>query len=361
MGKLEKFRYLSIQASDEVVEAPIYDASSPQGPFPLHKTLVSNFCKNSCLYCAFRSERRVRREEISPEELARISYYLWRKGYIKGVFYSSSIRDPEYDSERVVSAAENLRAMGFTGYIHLKLMPGCSRDIIRRACRVADRAGFNVESTPESFDDLCPEIDMRKDILRRFRWMKEEAERSKRMKSGMDTQFVLGANEESDFEIASFTEELYKKFGLRRVYYSPFRPVEGTPLERREPCDVKRELRMYRLSFLLRDYGMSLRDLEMCFDEKGNLMYDDPKRAFFEEKKDEIVIDLERATLKELMLLPGIGYRRAKRIIEWREKHGIKNWRDFSKASSLGDKWRRIIEPHLNCGGAQKTLEEWCG
>jgi len=359
VSKLEKFRYLSFQASNEVVEVPIYDASSPRGAFPLHKTLVSNFCKNSCKYCAFRVERSVRREEMPPEEIAKISYYLWKMGIIKGVFYSSSIRDPDGDSERVVRTAEYLRALGFSGYIHLKLMPGCSRDLIKRACRVADRAGFNVESSPGNFEELCPEMDLKRDILRRFRWMKEEMMSSKRMKSGMDTQFVLGALDESDYEIALFTERLYRKFGLKRVYYSPFRPVKETPLENREPCSKRREIGMYRLSFLLRDYGFSVRDLDICFDERGFLLESDPKRLYFEAKRDEIVVNPNEASLRELMLLPGIGVRRARRILEWREKHQMKSWEDFSKAAGISDRWRKVLEPHLGFEETQTKLTEW--
>jgi predicted DNA-binding helix-hairpin-helix protein len=356
---VKKFKYLSIQTSNEVVEVPIYNASSRGESFPLHKTLVSNFCRNNCKYCAFRKERRIRREEIAPEELAKISYYLWRKGVIKGVFYSSSIRDPEEDSERVVRTAEYLRALGYSGYIHLKLMPGCSKDVIRRACKVADRAGFNVESSPGFFEDLCPDIDLKRDILKRFKWMREEMKKSERMKSGMDTQFVLGANEETDYEVASFTEMLYKKFGLRRIYYSPFKPVKDTPLENNPPCSKTREIRMYQLSFLLRDYGMSLRDLDICFDERGFLKNGDPKRIYFEEFKDDILVDLKEASIKDLMRLPGIGMKRARKIIEWRRRREIRDWRDFSKASGLSDEWRRILEPHLVFDERQTRIPEW--
>ena len=106
------------------------------------------------------------------------------------------------------------------------------------------------------------------------------------------TQFVVGAVGDTDQELLSLSDRLYRKFGLARAYYSGFHPVEQTPFENLTPTDPLREYRLYQASFLLRDYGWSVEDLS--FLEDGNLRIDiDPKRAWAERNLREALQSAE--------------------------------------------------------------------
>jgi len=127
MGKWSRLNLLSLGAGyDRCV--PIYHSVACGRTVPLLKTLVSSYCTNNCTYCPFRCERRIRRERFDPAELADIALKLWERGDIEGVFLSSSVeRDPDEATRAELEAAEILRKRGYTGYLHLRLMPSCSR------------------------------------------------------------------------------------------------------------------------------------------------------------------------------------------------------------------------------------------
>jgi len=61
-----------------------------------------------------------------------------------------------------------------------------------------------------------------------------------------------------------------------------------------------------------------------------------------------IHIDLNRATRKELIQLPGVGPKTAERILIYRRNHGpFKNKRDLLKVRGIGIKKFKAIEPFL--------------
>jgi len=177
-------------------------------------------------------------------------------------------------------------------------MPGVSRYCIRESVELADRVGVNLEApTPDAFDDLCSSKgDYRVDIVKRLEWIAEEVLRARRRakdiggvgfgfgRSGVDTQMIVGAVGETDWQHLKATTWLYRSLNLRRVYYSGFEPIEPTPLEDRPPCPAYREYRLYQSSFLMRDYGFSLRDFGRIVDDKGFLLnssrfdFDDARR-----------------------------------------------------------------------------------
>jgi len=136
------------------------------------------------------------------------------------------------------------------------------------------------------------------------------------------TQFVVGAVGDTDQELLSLSDRLYRKFGLARAYYSGFHPVEQTPFENLTPTDPLREYRLYQASFLLRDYGWSVEDLS--FLEDGNLRIDvDPKRAWAERNLREAPVDVMNATRRQLLRVPGIGPIGAEAIIRARRLGGL--------------------------------------
>lgn len=357
MSKASRLRYLKRSAGrDRCV--PIYDAKAGSREVPLLKTLVSNRCRNSCSYCAFRCERRVRRERFDPPELAEIALNLWNRGDIQGVFLSSSV-DPGPDgaTRREVRTAEILRESGYDGYLHLKLMPGCNRDLVRRAVELSDRVGLNLESPDGStISEVRPEVDPGIDIWRRLRWCGEEIDRlDSPGKVTIDTQFVVGAGYESDLQLLEASHELYEDLGLARVYYSGFSPVERTPLEDAEACPSSREFRLYQASSLLRDYPVEPEDLRPALGEDDSLRDADPKLALLESKRDLFPIDLNSASRDELQLAPGIGPKTARKIVSARWEDPFESLRDARKRIGL-----RKSMPFLSVDGErQGRLDEF--
>jgi predicted DNA-binding helix-hairpin-helix protein len=89
---------------------------------------------------------------------------------------------------------------------------------------------------------------------------------------------------------------------------------------------------LYQSSFLIRDYGFSLED--MPFDECGNLPKNtDPKLAWAKKHLTDHPIELNRATYKQLLQIPGIGPKGAAQIIKTRRERALK---DLSELSKLG-------------------------
>jgi len=159
MDKLRKWQYLTLMCRWDRCLIPVYRASAGSRYVPLLKTLLSSICRNECKYCELRRGAKRPRISWEPEELAHVAMNLWRNGRIRGVFLSSSVdRDPDHATYLVVETARILREEGFSGYIHLRLMPGCSRYLIEEAARLADRIGLNLEAPSEDiFDEICPD------------------------------------------------------------------------------------------------------------------------------------------------------------------------------------------------------------
>jgi predicted DNA-binding helix-hairpin-helix protein len=143
------------------------------------------------------------------------------------------------------------------------------------------------------------------------------------------TQFVVGAADESDYELLNATEWLQRNLRLARAYYSPFKPVPNTPLENKTPTNPLRQHRLYQAAFLLRDYHFSLPDLNFLPD--GNLpLESDPKHTWAERNLRHAPVELNTADPQQLIRIPGIGPKAAQRILNAR-KH-----RRLQELSALG-------------------------
>ena len=94
----------------------------------LFKTLYTNHCTHQCSYCtnAANCSNKSKAFSYTPEELARITLSLYRSNYIEGLFLSSGAgRDEDHITERMVETVRLLRQKhAFSGYIHLKVLPG---------------------------------------------------------------------------------------------------------------------------------------------------------------------------------------------------------------------------------------------
>ncbi|MEM0481029.1 MAG: radical SAM protein [Candidatus Aenigmatarchaeota archaeon] len=307
MSFKEKWRFLTYGMHLEKC-IPIFNASSCGKQVPLLKTLLSNFCINNCIFCPYRNQRKINRTFWKKEELVNLTIKLTKSKKIQGLFLSSGIfKDPDITVEKQLEVIEELRKRNYRNYIHLTLMPGVSVELMKRAVELADRIGINIEfPSAEYYNEAKIYLDYKQDTLKRLRLLAKVVEHYKKKgrKVSLVTQFIVGCLDEKDREILEVTEWLYK-LGAKRVYYSAFEPIEKTPLENKKPESKEREIKLYRASFLIRDYGLSFKDFE--YNENGNLVYLDPKSSIKPKIK-------EKYEFEDLVLFKGIGIRKAERI-----------------------------------------------
>lgn len=318
-----------------------FGASSPAGVchswtgdgrcVSLLKILYSNACRNDCAYCVNRASADIRRVSFTAEEIVRLTISFYKRNYIEGLFLSSGIfADADIVMEKLIEVARILRQReGFGGYIHLKAIPGCGAALLRKAGLYADRLSANIElPTASSLARLAPDKSG-SEILGSMRCLHEaEAEtredRRRGMKAthfapaGQSTQLVVGASPEDDTTIIRLAGSLYRKLGLRRVYYSAFVPVSPDPrLPALASPPLLREHRLYQADWLIRRYKYE--PDELIDPHQGWLDADiDPKCAWALRHLDFFPVDINRAGYEELLRVPGVGVTAAERILATR-------------------------------------------
>ena len=170
------------------------------------KILLTNFCVYDCAYCVNRVSSNVPRARFSVEEVVALTLDFYRRNYIEGLFLSSGIiRDSDYTMGELVRVAKTLRTEhDFRGYIHLKLIPEASADLVNEAGLWADRLSVNIElPKPESLSVFAPEKDERtiKQAMGAVRLNIEAAGPDPKAKAkpkrfapaGQSTQMIVGA------------------------------------------------------------------------------------------------------------------------------------------------------------------------
>ena len=93
---------------------------------------------------------------------------------VEGLFLSSAVaKNADLTMEELIHTAHILRnKYSYKGYIHLKVIPGATRDDIKHAMQLADRVSINIESaTSEGLSDLATTKDYNKDIIKRISWI----------------------------------------------------------------------------------------------------------------------------------------------------------------------------------------------
>jgi predicted DNA-binding helix-hairpin-helix protein len=337
----------------------------------LLKVLYSNVCRFDCAYCVNRVSADIERASFIPGELVDLTAEFYRRNYIEGLFLSSGIfSDPDIVMEKLIAVAKALRKdMNFNGYIHLKIIPGSGEAMIREAGLWADRLSANIElPTEKSLKNLAPQ----KSGKLIFGAMNEvsrvsceiEADRRHQLKSapvyapaGQSTQLIVGASGEDDRTIIGLSGALYRKYSLRRVYYSAYMPVGGIPdprlpdyreqdgpaqaeggipagrfpLETRIPQESMREAprsllirehRLYQADWLMRFYRFSPDEIvapEASFLDSVL----DPKTAWALRRLDYFPVEIKSADYEELLRVPGIGAKSARRIMEVRRSRPL--------------------------------------
>lgn len=113
----------------------------------LLKVLMTNICAYDCKYCVNRQSNDTPRTFFTPRELAELTINFYRRNYIEGLFLSSGVmKTPDYTCEQMIEALRILREeYRFSGYIHVKAIPGADSTLIARLGMLADRMSVNIE------------------------------------------------------------------------------------------------------------------------------------------------------------------------------------------------------------------------
>lgn len=333
----------------------------------LLKVLFSNVCIYDCAYCVSRrSNEEVTRVAFTVKEVVDLTMEFYKRNYIEGLFLSSGIfGDADTTTEKLVAVARSLRHdHQFNGYIHLKVIPGASAELLTAAGRLADRLSVNIEIPSErGLKSVAPEKDYEqvftpmatvRDGIEESREERKKDRRAPRFAAGgQSTQMVVGATPETDREVLTLVDGLYTEQKLRRVYYSGFVPLGGDarvpdPTTYRAP--LHREHRLYQADWLLRKYGFELD--EVAPPGSANLDTEvDPKTAYALRFPDLFPVDVNRASAEWLARVPGLGLRSAKRIIAARRR-GVVRWADLRAMGVVLKRAQHFIvtpdhKPHL--------------
>ena len=329
----------------------IYKASLPNGKkINLMRVMFTDFCKMDCAYCPNSVYVPRKRYAFKRDELADTFMELHSRLAVDGLFLSSGIAgDGSKTTQRLVETVEIIRKKhGFKGYIHLKVMPGASRDLVERAHRLGSRLSVNIETPePDLMRRISPHKDLQKDILDPMAWINDLTGAGSGGAVGQATQFVVGAADESDRQIYRRVDQMYTDWNLKRVYYPPFRPARYTPMEEKPPVPAAREHRLYQMDWLRRVYRFDSAEIDLAFDRGGFLSLEqDPKTVIAMENLDTFPVDLNAASKAQLLRIPGIGPVSAGRILENRRHHTIDNWRDL-QAMGVARKraWPYVVFP----------------
>ena len=310
----------------------------------LLKILMTNYCIYDCKYCINRKDNDIERAILTTDEIVKLTINFYRRNYIEGLFLSSGIiKSADYTMELMIAVAKKLRLEEkFNGYIHMKVIPGASRQLINEIGLYVDRVSVNIEFAENTAlkllapDKKATDISTSMGLIRKN--MLENAEDKKLFKStpsfvpaGQTTQMIIGASGESDYAILSRSENLYKNFELKRVYYSGYVPVNksGILVSADQAVPMIREHRLYQADWLLRFYDFRANEI---LNEKDAFVdpFIDPKTNWAIKNFNLFPIEINRASYKELLRVPGIGVTSAKRIVMTR-KYSTIRYEHFKK------------------------------
>jgi len=338
----------------------------------LLKVLYSNVCKYDCAYCVNRASADIPRSSFTVQELVDLTSEFYRRNYIEGLFLSSGIfADPDIVMEKLIETARTLREQaGYGGYIHLKIIPGTGERLIREAGLWADRLSVNIElPTDKSLRCLAPDKSGKTILgaMNDFSGLSGEYEETRRKSrflpqgkintpvfapAGQSTQLIVGASAEDDHQIVNLSSSLYRKYSLRRVYYSAFLHP-GAYAGRGDPRlpdtpgpPLVREHRLYQADWLLRFYHFSAGEI-FSEDDPFLDLHIDPKTAWALRNLDFFPIEINRADYDTLLRIPGIGAKSARRIMETRRSRSI----SFEGLRRIGAILKRA-RYFISCGGS---------
>jgi len=230
--------------------------------------------------------------------------------------------------DRLLAAAELLRKKyRYRGYIHLKIIPGASREAIDEALRMASAVSLNIEvPSAKHFRKLSLAKDFMTDIVTPVRYIAEQtAPGSPFSRIKRTTQFIVGASDETDREIVRCMDGIYNRLRFERIYFSAYQPglgEAGIPGEQEfslssSPDRLTREHRLYQTDWLLRKYHFDAS--ELIFDPAGNLSLAlDPKEQWAVHHPEFFPVQVNRADREVLLRIPGLGPAAVENILFYR-------------------------------------------
>ena len=298
----------------------------------LLKIMLTNHCMYDCAYCMNRRSNDVPRATFSVSEIVELTIEFYRRNYIEGLFLSSGVvRNADYTMERIVRVAKDLRLIHrYNGYIHLKAIPGASRELMNEAGLYADRLSVNIEiPTEESLKMIAPEKDYQSVyrpmhyIQQGFLQGKEERKKYRNAPrfapAGQSTQMVIGATPENDMQIIKLASNLYQRPGMKRVYYSGYIPINeyDSRLPALKSPPLVRENRLYQADWLMRFYQFDADEILDTTNPNLDLEVD-PKLAYALRHPELFPIDINTAEYEMILRVPGIGIKSAQLIISSR-------------------------------------------
>jgi len=338
----------------------------------LLKILLTNHCIYDCAYCVSRRSNDIKRAAFTVQEVVDLTINFYRRNYIEGLFLSSGIfKNADYTTERLILVAKKLRTeQNFNGYIHLKLIPGASPELIRQAGFYADRLSVNMEVPSEEGLRLLAPDKKHEDMLNPMKVLRDaieerQVENNKARNfsapqklslfapAGQSTQLVIGATAEPDWIILKMADAFYRKMKLKRVYYSGYVPIStdhrlpaiGTPVP------LIRENRLYQADWLIRWYGFAVDEL-LSPQVPSLEMEIDPKLAWALGNLHCFPIDINTADVSLLKRVPGIGLQSAARIAASR-RYGRVHWDQLQKMGVAINRAKYFI----TCAGSQQTKD----
>lgn len=167
--------------------------------------------------------------------------------------------------------------------------------------------------------------------------------------AGQSTQMIIGATPESDFQLISVAEALYRKFELKRVFYSAFVRVNEDshlPVLPGGP-PMLREHRLYQADWLLRYYGFEAGELLSEKQPNFNELLD-PKCDWAIRHLDKFPVEINKADYYTLLRVPGIGVKSARRIVAARRTARL----DYADLKKLGVVLKRAVY-FITCSGVR--------
>ena len=326
----------------------------------LLKVLLSNDCAYDCAYCVNRRSCDGPRATFTPEELCRLTVEFYRRNYIEGLFLSSAVvKNPDYTSELMLMTLKKLREEDrFWGYVHVKAIPGADPRLTHALGLYADRMSVNIElPSQKSLALLAPQKSKEK-ILTPMGLIRDGIRENaadlaryraapKFVPAGQSTQMIIGATPETDRQILALTEGLYRKYQLKRVFFSAYMPVvsDRNLPARDTPPPLLREHRLYQADWLLRFYGFSAGEILDDQHPDFNPLLD-PKCNWALNHMEHFPVEVNRAPYEMLLRVPGIGVKSAKRIRAARRYAAL----DFDALKKLGVVLKRA-RYFILCGG----------
>ena len=326
----------------------------------LLKVLLSNDCAYDCAYCVNRRSCDGPRATFTPEELCRLTVEFYRRNYIEGLFLSSAVvKNPDYTSELMLTTLKKLREEErFWGYVHVKAIPGADPRLTHALGLYADRMSVNIElPSQKSLALLAPQKSKEK-ILAPMGLIRDGIRENaadlahyraapKFVPAGQSTQMIIGATPETDRQILALTEGLYRKYQLKRVFFSAYMPVvsDRNLPARDTPPPLLREHRLYQADWLLRFYGFSAGEILDDQHPDFNPLLD-PKCNWAVNHMEHFPVEVNRAPYEMLLRVPGIGVKSAQRIRAARRYAAL----DFDALKKLGVVLKRA-RYFILCGG----------